>query len=134
MLFRSRNAVQSLWASSSSSPFADEVRTVIKAIQSKVKQIQKLIAKAQEVQTVITGYIQQLQQLIAYIASLPARIAAFLQDCLAHATSSLKYAIANAATITTASANASLAIVSSQATAANNAIAGSSAGPAFQKP
>lgn len=128
-----RKAVEGLWASASNSPFGDEVRAVIKSIQAKVKQIQKLIAKAQEVQAVVTQYIQQLQQLIAYIASLPARIAQFLQECLSHATASLKDAITNAASITSDSAKASLTQASSQANAASNANS-SSSNQQFKKP
>ena len=129
-----RNAVASLWASSSSSPFADEVRTVIKSIQAQVKQIQALINKAQEVQTVITQYIQKLEQLIAYIASLPARIAQLLSGCLNSAQNSLASTIANASTITTASASAALTTVSNQLTTVSNAPIASSSGPALQKP
>jgi phage-related protein len=127
-----RNALEKLWGATSSSPFADEVRAVIKAIKAKIKQIQKLIDKAKEVQSVVTDYIQKLQELIAYINSLPDRIAKFLNECLTHAMSSLGDAIKNAKEITTASANTSLKAASSEAESANNA--SSSSVPTFQKP
>ena len=129
-----RNAVASLWASSSSSPFADEVRTVIKSIQAQVKQIQALINKAQEVQTVITQYIQKLEQLIAYIISLPARIAKQLAGCLASAQNSLISTISNAATITTGGSSSALTAVLTQVKQLSSAAASSSSGPKFQKP
>ena len=129
-----KNAVAALWQASASSPFGDQIRNVIQTIQQKVSQIQQLIAKAQQVQTVITGYIQQLEQLIAYIASLPARIAQLLSGCLNSAQNSLASTIANASTITTASASAALTTVSNQLTTVSNAPIASSSGPALQKP
>lgn len=129
-----KNAVAALWQASVSSPFGDQIRNVIQTVQQKVSQIQQLIAKAQQVQTVITGYIQQLEQLIAYIASLPARIAQLLSGCLNSAQNSLASTIANASTITTASASAALTTVSNQLTTVSNAPIASSSGPALQKP
>ena len=129
-----KNAVAALWQASVSSPFGDQIRNVIQTIQQKVSQIQQLIAKAKEVQAVITSYIQQLEQLIAYIASLPARIAQLLSGCLNSAQNSLASTIANASTITTASASTTLTAVSNQLTTVSNAPIASSSGPALQKP
>lgn len=90
-----RKALAALWAGTSSSPFADEVRAVIKAIKAKLKLIQRFIKKVVEKLKVIQDVIKQLQQLIAYIQSLPARLAALLKQCLTEAMASLKDAIAN---------------------------------------
>jgi methyl-accepting chemotaxis protein len=129
-----RNAIQGLWASASSSPFGDEIRAVIKAIQAKVKQIQKLISKIQEVQKTLNSYIAQLQELIAFIASLPARIAAFLQNCLSAATASLKDAIGNASSIVSSSQNSNLATAAADLKNANIVTAASSTIAPIGKP
>ena len=136
-----RKAIQGLWAGSSSSPFADGVRTTVNAIKAMVKQIKKLIDKANEVAGVINGYIKQLQELIAYIASIPARIAKFLKDCLSEVTASIKDAITNAkAIVESQSTGAIKEAVTSEAQAnteltnAEDATAGSAEGPVMEKP
>jgi len=88
-----RTEIESLWASSSSSPFADEIRNAIKTIKSKIKQIQKFIRDQLEPLQDIQKFIQSLQELLQYIATLPARIAAFLKDCLSNATQGISDAI-----------------------------------------
>jgi len=136
-----RTYVQGLFASTSSSPFADGVRAVITAIQGQVKLIQKLIKKAQEVQAQITGYIIQLQKLIVYIESLPARIASILTQCIKDALSSINGAISNATAIVNSQKNGGLSTASAAALTASTQLttaqqnnSGSSSGPAFQKP
>jgi hypothetical protein len=88
-----RTEIEALWASSTSSPFADEIRIAISAIKSKVKEIQKFIRDQLEPLKEIQEYIKLLQDLVAYIATLPARIAAFLSDCLSAATKGISDAI-----------------------------------------
>ena len=128
-----RAALEAIWASTSSSPFADDVRAIIKAIKAKLKLVQKFIKKVADKLKVIQDVIKQLQQLIAYINSLPAKLAAMLKQCLAEATASLKDAISNSASIvasqnggTIAAASAStaattVALSTAEATAANTA-------------
>ena len=88
-----RTTIEGLWASSSGSPFADEIRNAIKTIKSKVKQIQKFIRDQLEPLKDIQAFIKSLQELIQYIATLPARIAAFLKQCLSEATKGISDAI-----------------------------------------
>lgn len=126
-----RAALEALWAGTSSSPFADEVRAVIKAIKAKLKLVQKFIKKVTDKLKVIQDVIKQLQQLIAYIKSLPARLAEMLKQCLAEATASLKDAIANSKAIvasqssgtiaaaTDSTANTSIALSTAESAAAN---------------
>jgi hypothetical protein len=135
-----RLAVQSLFETSSSSPFADGVRGLISAIQAKVKLIKKLIDKAKEVQADIADYIKQLQELVEYIQSLPARIAAILTQCISDALSSISGAINNAKGIvdaqksggSLASAATTATSASNQLTTAQNSTSGSSQGPQIQ--
>lgn len=128
-----RAALKALWAGTSSSPFADEVRAIIKAIKANLKLVQKFIKKVAEKLKVIQDVIKQLQQLIAYINSLPAKLAAMLKQCLAEATASLKDAISNSASIVASQSDGtiaaaavstvdtSIALSTAEATAANTA-------------
>ena len=65
----------------------------IKTIKAKIKQIQKYIRDQLEPLNDIQKFIESLQELIAFIATLPARIAAFLKDCLSNATKGISDAI-----------------------------------------
>jgi Type VI secretion system/phage-baseplate injector OB domain len=88
-----RTTIEGLWASTASSPFADEIRNAIKTIKAKIKQIQKFIRDQLEPLQDIQKFIQSLRDLIEYIATLPARIAAFLKQCLSEATKGISDAI-----------------------------------------
>lgn len=85
-----RTALQAAWSGLASSPFGDAVKATIDTIKAGVQMIQKFIAKAQEIAQVINDYINQLTELIAYIATLPARIAQSLIQCVTDAISELK--------------------------------------------
>ena len=89
-----RASIKGLWASASSSPFADEVRSAVKTIKAQIKVVQKFIKKVQNNLQAVTDLVDQLQKLIQYIATLPARIAKFLQDCLKEAVGGISGAIA----------------------------------------
>jgi hypothetical protein len=89
-----RTELQALWASTTSSPFGDEVRAAVNTIKAQIKVVQKFIKKAQDNIAAVTEYVNQLQQIIAYIATLPARIAKILQQCLNDAISGISSAIA----------------------------------------
>jgi hypothetical protein len=88
-----RTEIEALWASSTSSPFADEIRIAIKTIKEKIKQIQKFIRDQLEPLKDIEEFIKTLQELIVFIATLPARIAKFLNECLSAATQGISGAI-----------------------------------------
>jgi hypothetical protein len=113
-----RTYLEGLWGSASGSPFGDQVRAAVKYIKAKVAIIKKYIAKAQEVQSAIQKFIADTQALIAYIATLPAKAAAILKQCLTDATASVKDAISNSASIvkTHDAAAASAALTSTQTT------------------
>jgi hypothetical protein len=89
-----RASIKGLWASASSSPFADEVRSAVKTIKAQIKVVQKFIKKVQNNLQAVTDLVDQLQKLVQYIATLPARIAKFLQDCLKEAVGGISGAIA----------------------------------------
>jgi uncharacterized coiled-coil DUF342 family protein len=129
-----RQAIQKLWEGTSNSPFGEGATAIVEAIKKMVKQINKLIEKAKEVQSAVNGYITQLQELLNYIKTLPQRISKMLSDCIRDATNSIKDAIANAKTIVDSqnSANTSASAASSQLTTAENQETGSSSGPKFE--
>jgi len=107
-----RAALQALWAGASSSPFADEVRAIIKAIKAKLKLVQKFIKKVADKLKVIQDVIKQLQQLINYIQNLPAKLAAMLRQCLNEAIASLEDAIANSKSIVASQSSGPIASAS----------------------
>jgi len=117
-----RAVLEALWASTSSSPFADEVRAIIKAIKAKLKLVQKFIKKVTDKLKVIQDVIQQLQQLIIYINNLPTKLAAMLQQCLVEATSSLKDAISNSASIVASQSSGTIAAASASTAATSVAL------------
>jgi hypothetical protein len=129
-----RNTIEGLWSSTSGSPFGDEIRTTLKAIKNKVNQIQSLITKAKEVQSAIQQFVSEAQALISFIATLPARVAVFLKDCLSNVTASLKDAIGNAQSIVTDSAQSSLTSATSSLNSASTATPASSASTPASKP
>lgn len=94
-----REALKALWAGSSASPFADEVRNVIKTIKAEIKQAQKFIKNQLAKLSVIKDVINKIQRLIAYIQSLPAKLAKFVKQCLTEAMASVKDAIKSAEVI-----------------------------------
>lgn len=89
-----RAELKALWASASASPFADEVRSAVKTIKSQIKVVQKFIKKVQDNIKAVEDLVNQLRKIIAYIATLPARIAKFLQQCLKEAIGGISEAIA----------------------------------------
>jgi len=101
-----RTALAALWKSTSSSPFADEVRAAAKAIQAQFKIIQKYAKDIKSKLSAIQNYIQQVKKLIAYIESLPTKLAALFAQCLSEATAALKDSINNAQSIVAASPSA----------------------------
>lgn len=132
-----RTYLEGLWGSTSSSPFGDQIRAAIKYIKAKVAIIKKYIAKAQEAQTAVQQFIADAQALIAYIATLPAKAAALLKQCLTDAIASVKDAISNSADIVklhdAAAANAALS--NTQTTLTNTETSNtSSVMPTLEKP
>jgi phage-related protein len=85
-----RTTLRNAWLAVSNSPFGDAVRGFIDTIKSGIELIQKFIAKVQEVAQVIQDYIKQLTDLLLYIATLPARIAQSLIQCVNDAIAELK--------------------------------------------
>ena len=117
-----RAAIKGLWASASSSPFADEVRSAVKTIKAQVKVIQKFIKKVQDNVKAVTDLVDQLQKLIQYIATLPARIAKFLQDCLKEAVGGISGAIAVGQEIQKNISEGNVSLANSSAIAAEQAL------------
>jgi hypothetical protein len=103
-----RTTIQSLWASVSSSPFADEVRNKIKTIKGKIEVLNKIAKDISEKIAVVREVIEKLQKLIQDIANLPTKLAEKLRECLDQATASLRDAIVNSKSIVSSSAVADI--------------------------
>jgi hypothetical protein len=88
-----RAELKALWASASSTPFGDEVRAAVNTIKAQIKVVQKFIKKVQQNISAVQDFVNELQKLVAYILTLPARIAKFLQQCLNEAISGISGAI-----------------------------------------
>lgn len=99
-----RTAIQTLWASVSTSPFADEVRNTIKTVKAKIDILNKIAKDISEKVKVIRDVIENLQKLIKDIANLPAKLAKLLSECLTQATASLRDAVVNSKNIVNSSA------------------------------
>ena len=117
-----RQAIQALWKGVSGSPFGDGASTIVTAIKNMVDQIKILIQKAKDAQSAVAGYIAQLQQLLIYIATLPARLAAFLKECISETTASIKDAITNAQSIVDSQSGGALNTANSSITTVNNTL------------
>ena len=117
-----RTFLEGLWGSASSSPFGDQVRAAIKYIKAKITIAKKYIKKAQDADAAVKQFISDVQALIAYIATLPAKLAAILKQCLSDAVASIKDAVTNAAAIvkTQATSTASSEVADQQATLSKN--------------
>lgn len=88
-----RKALSELWKGSSSSPFAEEIRTKIETIKGKIKEIQKWIRENIEPLKRIKEFIEFIQNLIIFITTLPAQLAKLLKECLSEALASASSAI-----------------------------------------
>lgn len=89
-----RTEIEGLWASTSTSPFADEVRNEATTIKNKINELKKFINDQTEPLKDIQKYVKDLQDLIVYIDTLPARIASQLRQCLSDATNGISEAVA----------------------------------------
>ena len=102
-----RTFLEGLWSSTSSSPFGDQVRAAIKYIKAKVEIIKKYIIKVKDAYDEVQKFMADLQALIAWIMTLPAKLAAILKQCLSDAMSTIKDAISNAKEIVTSQTSGS---------------------------
>jgi hypothetical protein len=77
----------------SSSPMSTAIQAAIKQIKEILKMIKKAADFITDVAKAITDFIKYCNELIAWIASLPAQLAAQLQKCLQEFTSALTEAL-----------------------------------------
>lgn len=87
-----RTYLQGIWASASASPFGDAVRGAIKFIQASIEFAKKILAKVQEAAAAVRKFIQDMTDLIAYIATFPAKVAAMLIKCVKESVAQMKLA------------------------------------------
>jgi hypothetical protein len=118
-----RTELQAIWASTSSSPFGNQVKVAVETLKSKIKVIQKFTKLIQQNVSMLQQYVAQLEALVKYILTLPTRIAELLKKCLNEALSGIQSSISLGKTFSdlqaSAGANATSEIVNVETTLAN---------------
>jgi len=77
-----RNAIETLTSGVAGSPITSQITLAIKTLRGYVKMIQKGVDFVNNVILEIASFVKYIQAMIAYIVSLPAQLAAMLQQCL----------------------------------------------------
>lgn len=95
-----RDAAAGLFAGAESNPLVEEAQQTIAALKAKAKLIQKELQPVIDEIAAYQQYIKDLQDLIAYIQTLPAELQQLYASCLSEATSSLNTALSVKATLT----------------------------------
>lgn len=80
-----RTFLEGLWSSVASSPFGDAVRGAVKFIKAKIALAMKFLKQVNEAVAAVQKFINEMTQLIALIATYPAKIAAILIGCVKQA-------------------------------------------------
>lgn len=106
-----RTFLEGLWGSVASSPFGDAVRGAIKFIKAKVALAIKFLKQVNEAVAAVTKFINEMTQLIALIATYPAKIAAILIGCVKQAMSDIALSEENKKLLETATKSGSAKIV-----------------------
>jgi len=66
-------------------PILEQVKAAITAVTNQIKEINRILKPIINLINQILSYIKQLKQIIQYILSLPAKLIAYLSDCLKQA-------------------------------------------------
>lgn len=111
-----RTELKAIWEANSSSPFGNQISGAIKYIKAQLNNIKKFITKVNEARAAAQKFIEEMEKLIAYIASLPMAIAKQLTACVAGAIASVKDAVKNSAEIVKSQESGTANTASSQQT------------------
>lgn len=84
-----RTFLEGLWNSAANTPFGDAVRGSIKFIKAKIALAIKFIKDVKEAVAAVQQFVNQMVELIALIATYPAKIAAILIGCVKEATANI---------------------------------------------
>jgi hypothetical protein len=88
-----RNAIEAITGGLAASPIATQIASAIKAIRAFVRILQEAVDFVNEIILEITRYIAYVRQMIQYILSLPAQLAALFAQCLQELYSALSGAL-----------------------------------------
>lgn len=88
-----RAEIEAFVKSTSNSAFAQELQQAVRMITAKLKEVQKIAKFIDDVVAAIAQAVQEIREIITWILSLPARILAFLQECLSKFLSSVEDAL-----------------------------------------
>lgn len=84
-----RNKIKAFFASLSPGPMSTAVQTAVRQIKEVLKIIKKAADFATDVAKTISEFIKYCNEILAYIASLPAKLAKLLADCVQEFTGAL---------------------------------------------
>jgi hypothetical protein len=90
-----RAEIEALIKSTSDSAFAQELQQAIRMITAKLKEVQKIAKFIDDVVVAIAQAVKEIREIITWILSLPARIIAFMQECLTKFLSSVQDALSD---------------------------------------
>lgn len=90
-----RAEIEALVKSTSNSAFAQELQQAIRMITAKLKEVQKIAKFIDDVVAAIAQAVQEIREIVTWILSLPARILAFMQECLSKFLSSIEDALSD---------------------------------------
>lgn len=88
-----RQKIQALFSSFGQSAFIQSIQAKIKQLLAELKKIQRIIKEFNDFVLEVAKLVQQIKDLIVWILSLPARLLAFLQECLTEFLSSVGSAL-----------------------------------------
>ncbi len=84
-----RTFLEGLWSSTANSPFGDAIRGSINYIKAKISLALKFIKDVKEAVAAVQQFVNQMVELIALIATYPAKIASALIACVKEATANI---------------------------------------------
>jgi hypothetical protein len=102
-----RTFLEGLWSSTVSSPFGDAIRGAINYIKAKITLVKKFIKDVKEAVAAVQQFVNEMVQLIALIATYPAKVAAALIGCIKEATANIALSEENKKLLETATKSGS---------------------------
>ncbi len=90
-----RAEIEALVKATSNSAAAQELQQAIRMITAKLKEVQKIAKFIDDVVLAISQAVKEIREIITWILSLPARILAFMQECLSKFLSAVEDALSD---------------------------------------
>lgn len=88
-----RNKIKAFFAGLSNGPMSTAIQTAIRQIKEVLKMVKKAADFITDVATAISNFVKYCNEILAYIASLPFKLAQLLKDCVQEFTDALLEAL-----------------------------------------